>query len=78
MTSPLFAIAGAGMLLSLLVGVRMPKGWLTGVLVGAVAALGAAVVTLTTGAVWEMRSGIRLGGELVHLRLDAVINQIRR
>jgi len=72
MTPLLLAISGAGMLLSILVAVRAPKAWLAGVSVGAAAALGAAARTLASGAVWELRSDWRLGGETVHLRLDAV------
>lgn len=72
MTGLPLTIAGAGMLLSILAGVRAPKLWLAGVLVGAAAGLSAAVVVLTTGAVWDWQSVFRLGGEVVHLRLDAV------
>jgi hydrogenase-4 component B len=72
MTSLVLAVAGAGMLLSILVGVRAPKFWLANVLLGAAAALGAAVVTLSSGNVWELRSAAMFGGQSVHLRLDAV------
>lgn len=72
MTTLLLAISGAGMLLSILAGIRAPKLWLAGVLAGAAAGLSAAVVVVTTGAVWDWESSFRLGGEVVHLRLDAV------
>ena len=72
MTGLPLTISGAGMLLSILAGVRAPKLWLTGVLVGVAAGLSAAVLVLTTGAVWDWQSDFRLGGEVVHLRLDAV------
>ncbi len=68
----LFTSSATGMLLSLLAGVRAPRLWLTGVLAAAAAALTAAIVILTTGNVWEFRSAVTLGGEAIHLRLDAV------
>src|SRR5262245_45673980 len=72
MTALLFAIFGAGMLLSIPAGVRWPKGWLVSVFVSSVAALGAAARTLSSGEVWELRSDARFGGEAIYLRLDAV------
>ena len=60
------------MLASVLAGVRGPKLWLAGVLVGTAGGLGAAVVALVTGVVWDWQSALTIGGELVHLRLDAV------
>jgi hydrogenase-4 component B len=72
MIDHLLMISGAGMLASILTGVRAPKLWLAGVLAGAAGGLGAAVATLNTGAVWEFRNAATLGGEAVHLRLDAV------
>lgn len=68
----LLAISGTGMLLSILAGMRAPKLWLTGVLAGAAGGLGAAVVALVTGIVWDWQGKLTLGGEVVHLRLDAV------
>src|ERR1017187_7812762 len=68
----LFTISGVGMLVSLLAAARAPRGWLAGVLVGSAGGLGAAVVALVTGEVWEWHSALTLGGEAVHLRLDAV------
>lgn len=72
MTEILLAVAGTGMLLSVLAGFRAPNAWLAGVIVGAAGGLGAAVVALATGAVWEWKSTLAIGGESVHLRLDAV------
>ena len=72
MTELLLTIAGVGMLASIFAGTRAPKLWLTGVLVGAVGGMGAAVVALTTGVEWDWHSALTLGGEAVHLRLDAV------
>ena len=72
MVELLLTISGLGMLLSVLTGTSAPKCWLAGVLVGATGGLGAAVLALLTGAVWEWRSVLTLGGEVVHLRLDAI------
>ncbi|MBI3881821.1 MAG: NADH-quinone oxidoreductase subunit H [Verrucomicrobia bacterium] len=68
----LFTISGAGMLVSILAGARAPKLWLAGVLVGAMGGFGAAVAALVTGVVWDWQGALTLGGEAVHLRLDAV------
>ncbi len=72
MTDRLLLISGAGLLLSILAGFRAPKWWLGGVLIGAVAGLGAAVVILSTGDIWDWRCAQTIGGETIHLRLDAV------
>jgi len=45
----LLPISGVGMLASIFVGMRAPKLWLAGVLVGSVGGLGASVVALVTG-----------------------------
>ena len=68
----LLTITGVGMLASIFAGTRVPRLWLTGVLVGAAGGVGAAAVVLTTGVVWDWHSALTLGGEVVHLRLDAV------
>jgi hydrogenase-4 component B len=68
----LLGIAAAGMLWSILTGARAPKLWRAGVLVGAAGGLAAAGVTLGGGGLWDWLSGLRLGGEAVHLRLDAL------
>jgi len=72
MTDLLLTISAAGMLLSILAGIRVPRLWLFGVLVGAAGALGAGAAALQTGNVWEFRNPVTLGGEAIHLRLDAV------
>lgn len=72
MIHPLLTISGMGLLVSILAGARVPKLWLAGVIAGAAGGLGAAVVALTTGVVWDWQSTLRIGGEVVHLRLDAV------
>lgn len=66
------SLAGAGMLLSIFLGFRASKLWLAAVLTGATAGLSAALMELRTGVVWDWQSEFGVGGELVHLRLDAV------
>jgi hydrogenase-4 component B len=72
MTHLLLVISGAGLLVSIFAGFRAPKWWLAGVLVGAAGGLSAAVVVLHTGTVWDWRCAQTIGGESIHLRLDAV------
>src|SRR4030095_10863998 len=68
----LITISGTGMLASILVGTLAQKWWLGGVLVGTAAGFSAAVAALSTGEGWDWHSPARIGGETVHLRLDAV------
>jgi hydrogenase-4 component B len=68
----LLLTSGVGLLLSILAGLRAPRWWLGGVLMGAACALGAAITALATGVVWDWHGTLTLGGEAVHLRLDAV------
>ncbi len=65
-------ISGTGMLVSVLAGMHAPKFWLAAVLVSAAGALGAAAVILNLGGAWESHSTATLGGETIHLRLDAL------
>jgi hydrogenase-4 component B len=51
---------------------RNPRLWLWATLTAASAALAAAVWLLAGGAVWDWYSDFSVGGELLHLRLDAV------
>src|SRR5665811_48438 len=53
-------------------GARFPRWWLVLTLAGTAAFLRAALGTLGGGAEWDWRSGFFLGGERLHLRLDAV------
>lgn len=53
-------------------GRRRPRLWLALTVGGTLAWLLAALWVLGTGIAWEFRSGVRLGGEAVHLRLDAL------
>ena len=51
---------------------RAPRIWLAATSMSALAALGAAVVVLVTGSVWEWRSEFLIGGESIHLLLDGL------
>ena len=51
---------------------RAPRVWLGSSLVAAAAALVAAVLVLAGGATWEWNPDFPVGGEEVHLRLDAL------
>jgi hydrogenase-4 component B len=59
---------GAGMLASS----RQARWWLVLTVMGTVAGLGAALIVLLGAVDWEWRSAFALGGEAIHLRLDAV------
>jgi hydrogenase-4 component B len=68
----LLTFSGVGILASILMATRAPKLWLAGLLVGAGGGLGAAVVALSAGIIWEWQIAFALGGEAIHLRLDAI------
>ncbi|MHB1308476.1 MAG: proton-conducting transporter transmembrane domain-containing protein [Limisphaerales bacterium] len=53
-------------------GPRFPRTWLGLTLAGSAAFLAAAFGTLGGGAGWDWRGGMELGGERLHLRLDAL------
>ena len=53
-------------------GAWLPRWWLALTLAGTAALLGAAFWTLGGGTEWDWRSGFALGGEHLHLRLDAI------
>ena len=72
MPGPCIALAAGSLLGGVLCGHRMPRVWLALTLTGATAGLVAALVVLGGGAAWEWRSGFPVGGERLHLRLDAV------
>lgn len=72
MSSLLLAIAASGMLLSILAGARAPRVWFASLLVGTSATLGAAGCTLASGSVWTFRGEYPIGGERIHLHLDAL------
>ncbi len=54
------------------VGARWPRTWLATSLLGGAGLLAVALLTLSTGSVWEWRSAFAIGGTPVHLRLDAL------
>ena len=72
MTELLLMISGIGMLASIPAGMRAPHWWLAGVLAAVAAGGIASVQILVAGVVWDWQSAFRIGGEVVHLRLDAV------
>jgi hydrogenase-4 component B len=74
MIEVLLAVGAAGMVFSILMGARARGWWLAGVLAGAAAAFAASLVTLVTGGIWDWHGPrwLTLGGQEVHLRLDAV------
>jgi len=51
---------------------RFPRWWLVATLIGAGAALAAAVWVLITGVTWDWQPDFRVGGERIHLQLDGV------
>lgn len=70
---PMLAFAALSVTASLVLGGRRwSRVWLALTLAGTTAALTAALLVLLGVSDWEWRSGLTLGGEPVHLRLDAV------
>jgi hydrogenase-4 component B len=70
---PLLAVAVVAITASLaLSGRRWSRWWLVFTLAGTTAAFVAALDVLVTSGRWELRSGLALGGEPVHLLLDPV------
>ncbi len=68
----LLLISGLGMLVSMLVSWRSVGGWLSALLLSTGAGLGAAALVLANGVEWDWRHFLQLGGETVHLRMDAL------
>ena len=68
----LLFIAALAMSAGLVAGRFARRVWLASTIVGAIAALAAAVYVLSGGGELEWRSAIRLGGEPLHMRLDAI------
>lgn len=62
----------AGALVSVLAAGRARRIWLATLLVALMAALAASVSVLCGGGNWELLNGLKIGGEAVHLRLDAI------
>ncbi|MCU0780714.1 MAG: hypothetical protein MUF04_06380 [Akkermansiaceae bacterium] len=69
---PLLLVALLAMLGSIAAGRWLPRVWLAATLTGSAAALVAALVVLGGGGAWEWRGAWTLGGERLHLRLDAL------
>lgn len=72
MVDLLLAVSGIGIVGSLLAGARASKWWLVSTLAGLTGGLLAAITVSITGDAWDFRSTLTIGGEPVHLHLDAV------
>jgi hydrogenase-4 component B len=68
----LLLISIAGLTGGLLAAYRAPRIWLASTLAAAVAALGAAVWILITGATWDWQPDFQIAGENIHLQLDGI------
>ena len=71
-TERMLGVALVVLVAASLSGARLPRTWLALTLAGAAAFLGAALGTLGGGVEWDWRSDFALGGERLHLRLDAI------
>lgn len=68
----LLTTGGLAMLVALACGRRAERFWAGATLAGLLAVFSAAITVLTTGQTWEWSTSFRVGGEAVHLRLDAI------
>src|SRR6266480_682792 len=68
----LVGLATVGLVAATVIGARAPRAWLALIAIGTGANLIAAVGVLATGIEWEWRSAFAIGGETIHLRLDAI------
>src|SRR5438094_6956838 len=68
----LLLITATGMVIGILGGFSAPRVWLAATLIGASAALAAAVWILATGVTWDLPTSFPLGGEAIHLQLDGL------
>jgi hydrogenase-4 component B len=68
----LLAVAGCGLTGGILLGPRFPRIWLGLNLAGTLPAIAAGLVVLGGDKAWEWRSTLPVGGEIVHLYLDAI------
>lgn len=68
----LLELAGLGLLVSMLAGVRGSRCWFGAVVTSALCALSAAIHTLVCGGVWAWRCPLAVGGQGVHLQRDAL------
>lgn len=71
-TGDLLCVAFLSMVAGAIAGRPARRLWLGSTLIGSVAALAAAVGVLAGGEPWEWRSGFLVGGESLHMRLDAI------
>jgi len=69
---PLLLVAAIGTLVALASAWRAPRLWLAATLTSAVAVLAAAISVLAGGGTWEWQPEFLIGGERLHLRLDAL------
>ena len=69
---PLLLVAFVSLATGVVVGGRLSRIWLALTVTGTVAGLSAALMVLFGKGDWEWRSGFLLGGEPMHLRLDAL------
>jgi hydrogenase-4 component B len=69
---PLLLVAVLALVAGIVLGVKYPRVWLALTVAGSLAGLGAALCVLMGWGDWEWRSAFTLGGEAVHLRLDAI------
>lgn len=68
----LLLLAGCGLAGAMVLGPRSPKLWLGLTLMGTLPSLVAGLLVLTGSDAWEWRSTFPIGGEQLHLRLDAI------
>ncbi len=68
----LLSLAAVGWVVGIASGRWFSRIWLGFTLAGAAAGLGAAVMVLFGGMDWEWRSSVAVGGEPIHLHLDAL------
>ncbi len=71
-TGTILIAAGFGASAAILAGRSWPRLWLAAALIGAGAAGAASVGVLAGGAAWDWKSGFRVGGDVLHFRLDAL------
>jgi len=65
-------LAAVSWTLGIVSGPWFSRVWVASTLAGALSGLAAAISVLLGAEDWEWRSAFRVGGELIHLRLDAV------
>ena len=71
-TGGLLLIAAVATILGLASAFRAPRIWLVVALIAAVASFAAAASVLAGGVTWDWRSNCLIGGEAIHLRMDAI------